>query len=458
MSTDTFNALPSSYKDTSGYMFSHNGNFFRAVNRNYEPHYKKLMGGLYQHLTSKQLLVAHSETSEIPLKQDLLYILKPEQIPFISYVWEWSFSMLKDAALCTLNNAIEALKYGMILKDANTSNIQFLKGSPILIDTLSFETYQEGESWIAYRQFCEHFLAPLVLMQYTNSSIIKLTSAFPNGIPLSLCADMLPFNARLNLHVNLHIFLQQKLSAKKGEETSKQNATFSKQKLETLLQGLKSFVQSIQPKKDKTTWDNYYDETILSQNYLNAKKLLVQGMLEKISFSTLLDLGANDGVFSRLYQHTDKHIISLDEDRNCIEKLYQDCKTEGIHNIIPLVCDLTQPSSDIGWNNEERPAMFKRIKTDVTLALALIHHLAIANNLPLEKIIAFFHQFSENLIIEFVPKDDPKVKQLLAHRIDIFDRYTLDDFKSVLSSYYTIMEETNVDSTSRTLFLLKRKS
>lgn len=366
--------------------------------------------------------------------------------------------MLQDAALCTLENALIALDADMILKDANTFNIQFLNGAPLLIDTLSFERYVEGESWIAYRQFCEHFLAPLVLMKYCNTSLIKLMTAYPNGIPLDICKSMLPLKARFNLNVYLHIFLQSKLStSSSGAKHSSTERTFSKAKLLTLLNGLRDFIQSLQPNKDQTVWDHYYNETILSQHYLNEKKKLVSSYLQTIPFNTLLDLGANEGQFSILYQNTDKQIIALDEDRNCIEKLYRHCRQQQIKNILPLVCDLTAPSPCIGWNLDERPSIFQRINADVSLALALVHHLAIANNIPLEKIISFLASLSTYLIIEFVPKEDPKVKQLLANRNDIFDQYTLTHFRSLVEDGFEIVKEDMIESTERILFLLKRK-
>lgn len=460
MNSSSQQAIPSSFRDHSGYVFNHEGEYYRAVNHVYTSHYHHLMrSGLYEKLTQKGLLITHTETEQSSANQEPAFILKPTQITTISYVWEWSFSMLRDAALCTLENALIALDVGMILKDANTFNIQFLKGSPVMIDTLSFELYNEGDNWIAYRQFCEQFLAPLLLMKYCNASLIKLTQAYPNGIPLHVCKAMLPFKSRFNLNVYLHIFLQSKLSSSTaGIREKDTQKTFSKGKLLTLLNGLKSFIQSLKLEKDKTVWDNYYDETILSQHYLEEKKNVVKSYLHMIPFSHLLDLGANDGQFSRLYMNTDKQITALDEDRNCIEKLYTDCCREKINNIIPLVCDLTAPSPSIGWNLEERPSIFQRIHADVTLALALIHHLAIANNIPLEKIISFLASLSPYLIIEFVPKEDPKVKQLLANRTDIFDQYTLEHFRSVIGSCFEILNEDKIESTDRIIFLLKRKA
>ena len=451
-------ALASSYKDPSGYIFQHEQEVYRAVNKIYLPQYEKLMNsGLYTELTKEGLLISHQEEPKLPKAADVEKILKPVQIPLISYAYEWSFSMLQDAALCTLQNALKGISFGMILKDANTFNIQFYQGKPILIDTLSFDFYHEEESWVAYRQFCECFVAPLVLMKYCNPSLNKLLIAYPNGIPLTVCKSMLPLKAKWNLHVYLHVFLQSKVQQSSNSAPARKQV-FTKQKMLTLLNGLYSFVKNLKPAADKTTWDNYYEETILSKEYLQEKKALVSKYLKQIPFGTLLDLGANEGEFSLLFKNTDKQIISVDEDRHCIEKLYLTCKTNKISNVQPLILDLTAPSAAIGWNNAERDTFFKRIKPDVTLALALIHHLCIAHNISIPQIISLLHSISEFVIIEFVDKSDPKVMHLLANRIDIFEHYHLDGFRQVALQKFDIIAEQSFSTASRTLFLLKRKA
>ena len=171
----------------------------------------------------------------------------------------------------------------------------------------------------------------------------------------------------------------------------------------------------------------------------------------------MVDLGANDGEFSLHFANTDKKIIAIDEDVNCIERLYNLCKEKKITNVHPLINDLTTPTPAIGWNNDERENISSRIQSEVTLALALIHHLAIANNVPLPKILSYFHSLSPYLVIEFVAKEDAKVKELLRHRKDIFDDYKLADFKNYVKPLFEILKEQKVGNEERWLFLLKRK-
>ncbi len=449
--------IASSYKDPSGFVFNHEKTIYRAINQAYIKDYEMLMNsGLYKELTNRKRLIAHQEVDEIEMSLPIEKVIKPVQIQTISYAYEWSFSMLKEAAICTLKCAITALKHGMILKDAPTSNIQFFENKATLIDTLSFEIYEEGKPWIAYRQFCESFLAPLLLMKYSNSSLNKLLMAYPNGIPLNVCSDLLPLKSKTNINVFLHIHLQSSLSKSKSKN-QKQEPFFSKKKLHTLLQGLLEFVTDLKPKNEATTWDNYYQETIIAGKYLNEKKEMVSLMLSSISFYSLLDLGANEGEFSLLFQNMEKQIVAVDEDKTCIERLFLHCKKNKIKNILPLIIDLTAPSPAVGWANHERPAFFERMKCDVVLSLALIHHLCIAHNLSFEQVFKLLHSLANYVLIEFVEKEDEKVKELLQHRKDIFDDYSLDKFMDSANSYFDIIDQRKGSVQTRTLFLLKKK-
>lgn len=448
---------PASYRDNSGFVFEHGGKYYRYVHPVYEPHYLQLMNsGLYDELVKTKKLITHREIDD---KQDFDFtvgrILLPEHIPFISYPYEWSFDMWKDAALLTCRLAIAALQKGMILKDATPFNIQFVNGRPVFIDTLSFETYEDGKPWIAYHQFCECFLGPLLLMHYCHPDTNRLFTVYPNGIPVKVLVNLLPKRSKWNMATFLHIHLQAKFSGKRDQKPVAEK-NFSKQKLELLLKGLESFVQKLSPKKIKTTWDDYYTGTILGDDYLNAKTTLVKSFSNFIDFKSVIDLGANDGHFSMLFGN-DKQVVATDADSNCINELYLKVKNKGISNILPMVNDLTTPSPAIGWNNTERESITNRLKADLVLVLALVHHLAIAKNVPLRLIADWLQPMGEHLIIEFVPKEDEKVKLLLQSRKDIFDGYSLENFKSLFAEKYKMVREEKVGNTNRILFLMTRK-
>jgi hypothetical protein len=450
-------ALPSSYRDNDGFVFKKNDTYYRLIKPSYFSHYEVLMNsGLYKALTDAGRLVKHEEIDASSFSQAIDgKIILPEQIPFISYPYEWSFDMWRDAAIITLKIAAQALEYGMILKDATPFNIQFFKGRPVFIDTLSFEKYEEGTSWIAYHQFCECFLGSLLLMHYGHRDLGKLFLVYPNGIPLDIIKSLLPLKSKFNVHVYLHIWLQAKMASKpEGEGSTKKE--FAKQKLVTLLNGLISFVNGLSQKQMKSVWDDYYTDTILGNQYLDAKKVLVEKFVDSISIKNVIDLGANDGYFSLLLKDKAENIIATDFDSNCINELYRKIRKDKIRNIVPLVTTLNVPSPAIGWNNEERNSLTQRLHADVVLVLALVHHLAIGVNIPLSFIVKWLSEMGTYLIIEFVPKSDEKVKQLLKNREDIFDDYNLISFQNKFSEYYEFLMEEKIGNTDRVLFLMKK--
>lgn len=450
--------LPSSYRDNTGFVFEQGGKIYRFIHTAYANDYDLLMqSGLNDELVAKGWMVPHTEIKdweEFDLPSGK--ILLPEQLPFISYPYEWSFSMWQDAALLTLGVAIASLNKGMSLKDATPFNVQFFRDGPIFIDTLSFEAYHENKPWVAYRQFCECFLGPLLLMQYCHPESHKLFAVYPNGIPLNVLVSLLPKKTRWRLDVYLHIYLQARLT-KKGNRKNPAVTHFSKKKLLLLLEGLTRLVTKLGVKKMCSAWENYYSDTILGGDYLEKKTTLVRSFLEDIEFERIIDLGANEGLFSLLLQDSAKNIIALDADEQCIDALYNKIKSEKIRNILPLVINLVTPSPAIGWNNSERDSITGRLKADLVMALALVHHLAIANNIPLLMIADWLKPMGKYLLVEFIPKEDEKVQLLLQNREDIFVDYTLPAFKSEFSRHYDILKEETVANTQRVLFLMKNK-
>jgi ribosomal protein L11 methylase PrmA len=212
-------------------------------------------------------------------------------------------------------------------------------------------------------------------------------------------------------------------------------------------------VGRLKSKPVKTTWDDYYTDTILGKSYLDEKTKLVSSYLAVVDAGSVIDLGANDGHFSLLCK--DKRVVALDADANCIDELYRKAKKEKLP-ILPLQVNLLAPSPAIGWNNKERSSVTERLKADLVMALALVHHLAIAHNVPLPMIAGWLQPMAGYLLIEFVPKEDEKVQLLLRNREDIFADYSLPAFKEVFGRHYSILREEVIGNTGRVLFLLKR--
>jgi len=453
-------ALNSSFRDPSGFVFLQGNNIFRVVNNSYRDDYDKLMSKLYPALTQAELLISHTEVDFDSTKKANQYkLLQAEKIPFISYPYEWSFSQYKDAALTTLAIQRKALEQGMTLKDASIYNIQFYRGKPIFIDTLSFEKYEEGSPWIAYGQFCRHFLAPLTLMAYHDPRMGAMMRDYIDGIPLDLASGLLPFKSRFRVPLFLHIHLHassQKRHADSENKSAKTAKKFSHAAMMGLIDSLENGIKKLRLKTDRTEWGAYYEETILSNDYLLKKQTLVSRFLEDIDAKLVWDVGANDGTFSRLAAKK-SYTVAFDIDHLAVEYNYLKIKEKQEKNILPLLLDLTNPSPAIGWNNEERDSIFGRENPDLILALALVHHLAISNNVPLRKLATFFANLTPQLIVEFVPKIDLRVRTLLATREDIFPDYTKEGFEAAFNEYFTIEDMQKIEGTDRVLYLMQRK-
>ena len=451
--------VSSSFRDPSGQLFRRDGQLYRQVNKSYAAHYDKLIeSGLYDKLTEAGLLIPHTE-SDIELAMDAraYKVIQPELIRFISYPYEWSFSQLKDAALLTLDIQLQALECGMTLKDCSSYNVQFRGSKPVFIDTLSFESYSQGEPWVAYGQFCRHFLAPLALMARRDVRLNQLLRIHVDGMPLDLADKLLGWRTRLSLGLYLHIHLHARTQRRyEDKPIDGPKPKVSKLAMLGLLDSLKSIVRKLKWKPAGTEWGDYYSFTNYTDETFRRKKAIVTSMLERTGPHEVWDMGANTGLFSRLASDRGIPTVAFDVDPAAIEKNYLETRGEPESCLLPLVMDLTNPSSHAGWANEERMSLISRGPTDTVMALALVHHLAISNNVPLERIARFFARICSNLIIEFVPKEDSQVKRLLASREDVFPSYHSDGFEQAFGEYFSITDRQDIEGTSRTVYLMKK--
>ncbi len=446
----------SSFRDPSGEVYTENGTLFRAVNPSYQQTYQNFMAsGLYERLVKDSLLIPHQEITK--KKNSANIIIQPEYIPFLSYPYEWCFGELKDAAITTLKIEKTALSYGFTLKDASAYNIQWQNGKPVFIDTLSFERYVENSLWIAYRQFCMHFLAPLLLMSQKNPDLNKLLLYFLDGIPLPLVSALLPkmtyMNPSLLTHIHLHAFMEKKFSGKKG---SRQLRGMKKESFIAMLDNLTKTIQQLRLPTNKSYWSEYSELHVYGRESFIDKKRTVNDFIKQTSAKTALDIGANTGEFTAICTGKNIRTVAIDNDHISVERLYQS-NTQTTANCLPLVLDITNPSPAIGWANEERLSFVDRGPFDLVLALAIIHHIAIERNIPLSNIIRLFSRLGTYVIVEFVPKQDAEVQTMLSNREDIFSRYSQKEFERECNKLFTIRHIKPVVDSVRVLYLLQNK-
>src|SRR5690606_15316489 len=295
-----------------------------------------------------------------------------------------------------------------------------------------------GKPWVAYRQFCQHFYAPLVLMSKYDIRMNQLFRIYIDGIPLDLASKMLPWSTRLNFsilsHIHLHAKSQMKYSNKQDVSTG--TIFISKQRLTALIDHLESSIRNLKWQQTNTEWGDYYQKTNYSDKGMKHKEQIVSDYIDRVQAKNVWDLGANIGHFSRIASNRGISTISFDIDPAAVNQNYLLVKKNQERNLLPLLLDLTNPSSNIGWANEERKSFVERGPTDLIMALALIHHLVISNNVPIRSVAAFLSKLCRYLIIEFVPLHDSQVQKLLVSRKNIFDDYTQDHFEKQFGEYF----------------------
>ncbi|MDH7569955.1 MAG: SAM-dependent methyltransferase [Armatimonadota bacterium] len=449
-----------SFRDPAGFVFWCDGILLRQVNRAGADDYQALMeSGLYRALVEAGLLVPHHDLGpDLAATADAFTVLRPEPIWFISYPFEWCFGQLKAAALATLQIQRMALERGLSLKDASAYNIQFRRGRPVLIDTLSFERYQEGRPWVAYRQFCQHFLAPLALMSLTDVRLGQLARLYVDGVPLDLASRLLPWRTRFRFswltHIHLHARLQTRYG---GRQVESRGRGVSRAALIGILESLRAAIAGLKWLPEGTVWADYYDETNYSREGFAHKQELVERFLQVLRPRTVWDLGSNEGVFSRVAAAQGARTVAFDSDPAAVERAYRAGWDNPMGEILPLVMDLTNPTPGLGWHHRERQSLLERGPADACLALALVHHLAIGNNVPLPQLADFFADAGRALVVEFVPKADSQVQRMLATREDVFTEYTREAFEAAFARRFLIDAVEGIKGSHRILYLMRRK-
>jgi ribosomal protein L11 methylase PrmA len=460
----TLERIGSSFRDPSGFLYTQGGELLRQVNERYRPHFELLRSsGLYAALVNEGLLIPHQERSLMQAaREGAAFVLAPERIPFISMPYEWSFGQRKAAALLTLRVQTLALQHGMTLKDASAFNVQFRGAMPVLIDTLSFETYAEGAPWVAYRQFCQHFLAPLALEAKVDGRLARLLRQHIDGIPLDLASTLLPARSWLSPAMVMHIHLHAQSIAKHAATDTQAEASGARSKaakvsrlgLDGLISHLTGAVESLQWRPKGTEWGAYEETHNYDTDGRTAKQTLVGEFVRKSGARRVLDLGANAGEYSVVARAAGASlVVAADGDPVAVERGFRRFTKTAETGIHPLLVDLTNPSPSQGWDHREWPSLADRGPFDAVMALALVHHLAIGNNVPLEGVAAMLGRLGNAVIIEWVPKSDPQVQRLLSAREDVFVQYTEEAFRAAFERVGRQVARESVGASGRTLYL-----
>lgn len=441
-----------SYKDPMGIVYEEDGEIRRKISVDYKDTYDTfLSSGLYKTLTDTGLLIPHEE---IATGEDYYKLICPKRVPFISYPYEWCFAQMKAAALLTLDVVKTSIDYGMILRDASAYNVQFLGNKPIFIDTLSFERYSEGDSWKAYRQFCEHFIAPLAVLAYTDGRSGASLSNHLDGFSLDYAKKILPFKARLNFGLFTHLMLHANaITTFQGNKQLKRSV--SKRNLYALIDSLESTVRGLHLKNEQSEWGKYYEDIHYTDIQFEQKCAIVTESVKKIgAIGFAIDIGSNKGVFSEIIASYADLVVAVDNDYKAIERAFG----VGTENVIPLIVDIANPSPSLGWRSEERISFIDRIKSaDLVLALALVHHLVFTYKVPLDEQAEFFSEITKHLIIEFVDPSEDQVEMIAPKQGIVAHPYTKEFFEEAFGKLFNILGIQQIDGRARWVYRMSRK-
>ena len=388
-------------------------------------------------------------------------VLRHDRIDVLSYPYEWPFEMLRDAALLQLSLTRGALAEKLITKDASAYNVQFVGTKPVFIDVGSFERLRGGEPWPGYRQFCELFLNPLLVQALRDVPFQPLLRGSVHGIPPTIAAELLRGEGRFTkgvfTHVKLHAKAERKYADADRERDVKaelQRAGFGPGLIDAQLKNLEKAIIGLKWGKQDSTWSDYTDRSHYDDQDLGAKEQFVAATVESLSPDLVLDLGANDGHFSRLaLQAGATSVVAVDSDDLVVDRLYRDLRRDGEHRVLPLVLDLSDPSPGLGWRSRERLPFVERVRPDLVLCLAVVHHLALTNTIPLVEIVAFLADFGAPLVVEFPHHDDVMASRLLARkRAGVFDAYNRENWERALQARFTVLTTETLPGGTRTIY------
>jgi hypothetical protein len=433
---------PGSFRDPNGRVFRVGDRIFRS----FKPPVKDLLTN-DSWLNFTQKMVAKKQLVKFDVQGE---VIEMDKIPFISYPYEWCPEQLKQAALLTLEIQRQAIEAGWSLKDASAFNVQFIGANPIFIDHLSFEPFKT-EPWVGYRQFCEHFFAPLVLASHVDPLLASQLWNSVNGVDLSVASRVLGKRGKWNLAINLHIHqLGKKVHSGGARRTIKQskNAQFA------IIEQLYNSIRGLTFNLKSDAWDEYYETCNYSRKAEQHKTQIVTSILKEVSPSTLIDLGSNTGKYSQIASELGAYTVASEFELSVVNELY--LRNKSASNLLPLCIDLCSPTASRGWNLTERKDFYSRIEFDCALALAIIHHLVFHGQIPLEKVIQMIASFGQNAIIEWVEPSDTYAQRLIAERTLGMQPYSRDLFEKSLKVHFEIISIHEIVETERALYFVKK--
>ena len=462
---------PGSFRDRDSRVVVAPDAVYRALSGTGADDWRALAGSpLLERLSSEGTLIGTEEVGAAALGEaagEILpegteTVLRHERLPFVSYPYEWTFGMLRDAALLQLDLELAALDESLTLKDATPYNVQFRGSAPVFIDVGSFERLREGEAWAGYRQFCMLFLYPLLLQAYKDIPFQPWLRGAIDGITPSEAARLFTLRDRLRrgvlTHVALHARLERRYEDREGGEIKEElkKANFKTELIKANVQRLRKLVSKLSWKAGDTAWTNYRSECTYSDADAERKATFVREAAASVQPDLTWDMGCNDGAYSRIAAEHSDFVVAFDYDQATVDALYRSLRDSDERRILPLVANLADPSPGLGWRGLERRPLEDRGTPDLVLALALVHHVSITANVPLAEFLEWLRELDATLVIEFPKREDQMVRRLLSGKREGSNAdYELETFERLLGERFDVERSEELPSGVRVLYLVR---
>ncbi len=450
-----------SFRDPAGNIFYKAERIFRKINKEGQDRLEYLIKNniIEESINKKYLIKSKKIIPEFDVEEGF-EVYEHDKIPYISYPYEWSFSQLKAAAIHHLDFHLFLLEKNATLIDASAYNIQFIGSQPIFIDLLSIKKYENGEYWNGHKQFCENFLNPLILKSKKGINFNNWFKGNLEGIYTYELNNMLSFFDKFSFNIFVQVYLLSKLEenakSKKNLTVNKNKKPFPKKNFISMLKQLKKFIINLKDKKSKTIWQDYSSNNTYGKDEEKKKQKIVKEFCEQNNFKILADIGCNNGLYSKIALNNNcDYVVGFDFDINAVDEAFNNSISENL-NFHPLYFDASNPSSNLGWYEQERKSFIKRGNFDAVLALAFEHHLSIAKNIPLDQVVEWIMRLAPRGLIEFVPKEDETVQKMLELKGDIFKNYNIENFEKFICRNGKIINKSVVSHSGRTIYEYKK--
>jgi hypothetical protein len=456
---------PGSFRDPDSRIFTADGRVLRLLSEQALADWRVLSSsGLLDELP---VIATREVEADVPeaLHGGVAAVLEHEVIPFVSYPYEWTFSMLREAALLQLQLLRRSVEKGLILKDSTPYNVQFRGSEPVFIDVGSFEQLREGEPWAGYRQFCMLFLYPLLLQAWKDVSFQPWLRGSLEGITPHEARALLSTRDLLRRGALSHVVLHNRLESRYDEKDADlkgelRQAGFKKELILANIRGLERLIHRLRwgAEGARSTWSEYGPHTTYSAEDAERKARFVADAVAEEQPRLVWDIGANEGRHSRIAAESAEYVVAMDADNLVVDRLYKALRDEKETRILPLAVNIVDPPPALGWRGQERRPLLQRGRPDLTLALALIHHVSIAGNVPVAEFLDWLHGSTRSLVIEFVSPEDPMARRLLARkRPGDHPDYRADWFEQCLNERFEIVRSELLAAGARTLYLARPK-